>query len=162
MSTIILTGPVASGKNTISKILAQKKKRCAVIDVDAVRWMYIQPHKAPWDGDEGRSQQMLGVENACLLAKSFSKNNIDVVILDVITDETANIYKKNLERVKIVLLMPSYEKAHERFVQRAPAISEQEFKMIYGWQEALTVYDEKIENTDFSPEEAAGKINFLP
>ena len=55
--------------------------------------MYVQPHKAPWDGEEGKSQQILGVENACLLAKNFIKNKIDVVILDVITDETANLYK---------------------------------------------------------------------
>ena len=161
MSIIILTGPAASGKNTVSKILAQKREKCAVIDVDAVRWMYTQSHKAPWDGEEGKSQQILGVENTCLIANNFAKNNINVVILDVITDETANLYKKNLGQIKIVLLMPAYEKAHERFTQRPPTVSEQEFKMIYGWQEALTIYDEKIDNTMLSPEEVAEKINSL-
>ena len=148
MSIIILTGPVASGKNTISKILAEKKERSAVIDVDVVRWMYIHPHKAPWDGEEGKSQQVLGVENACLLAKSFAQNNIDVIILDVITDETANLYKNNLAEVKIVLLMPSYKKTYERFVQRPPTVSEKEFKMIYKSQGNLTIYDEKIDIFD--------------
>lgn len=159
--SIILTGPAASGKNTISKILAHKKEKCAVIDVDAVRWMYIHPHKAPWDGEEGKSQQILGVENACLLAKSFAKNNIDIVILDVITDETASLYKKNLGKVKIILLMPSYEEAHKRFKERPHTISEQEFKMIYEWEKNLTIYDEKIDNTALSPEEVAEKISSL-
>ena len=105
MSITILTGPAASGKNTISKILAKKKERCAVIDVDTVRQMYVQPHKAPWDGEEGKAQQRLGVENTCLLTKNYSQQNIDVVILDVLTDGTANLYKKNLGEVKIILLI---------------------------------------------------------
>ncbi|OHB17206.1 MAG: hypothetical protein A2749_02885 [Parcubacteria group bacterium RIFCSPHIGHO2_01_FULL_45_26] len=93
--------------------------------------MYVQPHKAPWDGEEGKSQQILGVENACLLAKNFIKNKIDVVILDVITDETANLYKKNLDDVKIILLMPSYEETQKRFKDRPHTISDEEFTMLY-------------------------------
>lgn len=161
MNIIILTGPAASGKNTIAKILARKIERCAVIDVDAIRQTYVHPHKAPWDGAEGKSQQMLGVENACLLAENFIKNNIAVVILDVITDETANLYKKNLGEVKIILLMPSYEEAKKRFKERPHTISDEEFKMLYQWEEDLTIYDEKIDNTELSAEETAEKINLL-
>ena len=161
MSIIILTGPAASGKNTISKILAQKKRECAIIDVDAVRQMYVQPHKAPWDGEEGKSQQILGVENACFLAKSFAKNDINVVILDVLTDETANLYKKNLGAVKIILLMPVFAEAQKRFKERPPTISDEEFKMIYQWEENLTVFDEKIDNTVLSTEDTACKISSM-
>ncbi len=161
MKIIILTGPAASGKNTISKILAQKKERCAVIDVDQIRWMYIQPHKAPWDGKEGESQQMFGVENACLLAKSFAKNNIDVIILDVLTNETASVYRKNLDGVKIILLMPAYEEAWKRFTGRPHTISDEEFRTVYQLEEKLTIFDEKIDNTNLSAEEAADKIALL-
>lgn len=159
MSITILTGPAASGKNTISKILAQKKERCAVIDVDTIRQMYVQPHKAPWDGEEGKAQQLLGVENTCLLAKNFVKNNIDVVILDVITDETANLYKKNLGEVKIILILPTFEEAQKRFNRRPPTITNEEFKMIYQWEENLTVFDQKIDNTALSAEETADKLS---
>ena|SRR3989344_990438 len=161
MSIIILTGPAASGKNTIAKILAQKREKCAVIDVDTVRQMYIQPHKAPWDGQEGKYQQILGVENACLLAKNFTKNKIDVLILDVVTDETANLYKKNLGEVKIILLMPSYEEAQKRFKDRPHTISDEEFTMLYKWEEDLTVFNEKIDNTALSAVETAEKVNLL-
>lgn len=161
MKITILTGPAASGKNTISKILARQKERCAIIDVDQVRWMYNHPHKAPWDGKEGEAQQMLGVENTCLLAKNFIGNNTDVVILDVLTDKTANVYKKNLGEVKIILLMPTYDEALKRFTTRLPTISNEEFKRVYQWEENLTIFDEKIDNTNLSAEETAAKIAFL-
>lgn len=73
MSVIILTGPPGAGKNTVAQIIAMGKNKCAVIDVDLVRWMILQPHKAPWEGNAGKNQQMLGVRNACLLAKNFLK-----------------------------------------------------------------------------------------
>lgn len=158
MSITILTGPAASGKNTISKILAQKKERCAIIDVDTIRQTYVQPHKAPWDGEEGEAQQLLGVENACLLAMNYSKQNVDVVILDVITDETANLYKKNLGEVKIILFLPTFTEAQKRFKKRPHTITDEEFKMIYRWEENLTIFDEKIDNTTLSAEETADKI----
>ncbi len=161
MSIIILTGPAASGKNTISKILAQKKERCAVIDVDTIRQMYVQPHKAPWDGEEGKVQQLLGVRNTCLLTKNYFQQNINVVILDVLTDETANLYKKNLSEVKIILLMPAFAEAQKRFRERPPTITDEEFKMIYRWEENLTVFDEKIDNTALSAEETADKISAM-
>lgn len=68
---LILTGPPAAGKNSTASIFAKELSRCAVIDVDVVRWMVVQPHKAPWDGDEGKAQQKLGVQNACALARNF-------------------------------------------------------------------------------------------
>jgi len=161
MSLTILTGPAASGKNTISKILAQKKEKCAVIDVDTIRQMYVQPHKAPWDGEEGRAQQLLGVENTCLLAKNYSQQNIDVVILDVLTDETASLYKKNLGEVRIILLMPVFAEAQKRFKERPSTITDEEFKMIYEWEEKLTVFDEKIDNTSLSAQETVDKISAI-
>jgi len=161
MSVLILTGPAASGKNTISQILAKKRQECAVIDVDLVRWMYRQPHKAPWEGEEGKIQQKLGVENAILLAKNFLKNNLDVIIIDVIVDETAKLYKVNLPEAKIVLLMPTYEEAHKRFTERPHTITNEEFDMVYKWQEQLTIYDEKIDNTNLTAEETAEALEKL-
>ena len=161
MRIILLTGPAASGKNTISHIAAKKKKRCAVIDVDKIREMLLQLHTAPWDGEEGKQQQKLGVENACLLAKNFLKNDCDVILLDVVDNETAELYKQYIPQIKIVLLLPSFKEAHRRFAERPHTISEEEFKMVYTWEEKLTVYDEKIDNSEISAEQMADKLNLI-
>lgn len=159
MSILILTGPAASGKNTVSEILSHKKERCAVIDVDVVRCMYRQPHKAPWEGEEGNNQQKLGVKNAILLAKNFAHNGTDVIILDVLTDETAKIYKEELPEAKIVLLMPTYDEAFKRYKNRPHTIKEGEFRLVYDWQKNLTIYDRIIDNTALSAEETAAKLD---
>jgi len=160
MSIIILTGPAAAGKNSVSNIIAQKLKRCAVIDVDTVRQMLVKPHKAPWGGKEGKRQQLLGVKNASMLAKNFYDYKTNVIILDVITNETAKLYKKYLGKVKIFLLMPSYDIAIKRFKERKTLISitEKEFKMLYRWEQDLTVFDKKIDNSTMSAEEVADRI----
>lgn len=93
MSTLLLTGPPGAGKNTVAEVLARKRKLCAVIDVDIVRCMVLQPQHAPWDGEEGRRQVALGVRNTCMLANSFRAEGCDVVILDVIDDETFALYQ---------------------------------------------------------------------
>ncbi len=158
MSILILTGPAASGKNTISNILAQKRARCAVIDVDMVRWMYRQPHKAPWDGEEGAAQQKFGIVNTCLLAKQFVSKDIDVVILDVVVNDTIGQYKELLPEAKIVLLMPSKAEVRKRFSERPHSISDEEFDLIYQWQEELQGFEAKIDNTNLSAEAAAEEL----
>lgn len=159
MAILILTGPSASGKNTISQILAQKREKCAVIDVDLVRWMYRRPHKAPWDGDGGMIQQKIGVENACLLAQNFIKNRLDVVILDVVVTETAALYRSLLPEAKIILLMPSHEETLKRFKSRPHSITDDEFELVYEWERQLTDFDKKIDNTDLTAEQTAALLN---
>lgn len=158
-SIIILTGPAAAGKNTISHLLAQKRTKGADIDVDLVRWMYRHPHKAPWEGEEGMAQLKFGAENSCLLAKNFAEHDIDVSICDVLTDETAQVYRRLLPKAKIILLMPTFEEAFRRFKNRTHTISDEEFKWVYELEQKLTIYDEKIDNTNLTAEEVAEKLN---
>ena len=161
MKILILTGPAGAGKNSIAQILAKKLEVCAVIDVDIVRWMLLQPHKAPWDGEEGRRQQILGVKNTCLLASNFVQNNSDVVILDVLSQETLQIYRKELDKfhLKIVLLLPTFEEIQKRNKMRPSRITEDEIALLYKSQEVLLGYDEKIDNTNLSAEDVAIRLN---
>lgn len=160
MSVIILTGPPGAGKNTIAQIIAKRRNQCAVIDVDLVRWMILQPHKAPWEGNEGKKQQMLGARNACLLAHNFFKEAYEVIILDVLTTDTVKLYKKQLQKnkVKIILLFPTYEEIIRRNIFRPPRLKENEVKMLYDQQKEFTEYDEIVDNTNLSPEETAQKV----
>lgn len=163
MSVIILTGPPGAGKNTVAQIIAKGRNKCVVIDVDLVRWMILQPHKAPWEGNAGKEQQTLGVQNACLLASNFLKEAYEVIILDVLTPDTAKLYKKQLQKnnVKIILLLPTYNEIVRRNTIRPPRLKENEVKMLYDQQKAFTGYDEIIDNTNLSSEETAQKVNTI-
>ena len=160
---LILTGPAACGKNTIAPFIAKEREKCSIINVDMIRQILVNPHKGPWEGEEGKKQQLLGVENACLLAKNFVNYGVDVIILDVLQDDTAHLYKKLLQDylVTIVLLLPSYEETKIRFEQRYHTITVVEFNLVYKWQEELTIYDKKIDNSNMPAKECAEKLNFL-
>ena len=153
-NVFILTGPPASGKNTIAMQLAPHLSRCAVIDVDLVRWMVIHPHKAPWDGEEGKRQQVLGVENTCLLTQSFLEANLSVLILDVLSSETAMLYKTRLaaSAPQIILLLPTFEEIIRRNRVRS-RLTNEEISMLYEQNRHFTLYDEKIDNTAVSAEQ---------
>lgn len=150
MKLIILSGPPAAGKNTIAAAYAKLRKKCAVIDVDAVRWMILQPHKAPWEGTSGKKQQLFGIQNTCMLAKSFLNQKYDLVILDVVSDQTAQIYRKELEKFdpKIILLLPTYKEIVRRNKLRPPWLNAKEIKRCYKEQELFHSYDLKIDNSD--------------
>jgi len=160
MRVIVLTGPPGAGKNTIAQIIAKRRSQCAVIDVDLVRWMVLQPHKAPWEGDAGKKQQMLGAQNTCLVANNFLKEGYEVIILDVLTTDTAKLYRKQLQKnnVKIILLLPTYEEILRRNIIRPPRLKADEVKTLYGQQKKFTEYDEIINNTNLSPEKMSERL----
>lgn len=154
---LILTSPAAAGKSSISNRLGEIVPNVAIIDVDQLRAMVRNLHLAPWEGKAGREQQILGVQNACLLAKSFAAQNLHVVMSDVLTNETAQIYREAFSDLDhaIVLLMPSLETSLKRNRERGQWISDQEVELLYGWQESLQTFDERISNDDLSIEEIA-------
>jgi hypothetical protein len=156
MSILILTGPPASGKNSVAPLIARQRERCAIIDVDQVRWMLVQPHAAPWEGEEGKRQCRFGVENACLLAARFAEDDCDVIVLDFLWDYTVGIYQQRLAQYspKIVQLMPSLTETLRRNHMRGwlPA---HEVEMLYVLMERFTDYDEKIDNTEMTVEKLA-------
>lgn len=163
MNILIITGPAGAGKNTIGYILAKRRRKCAVIDVDLVRWMLCQPNVAPWAGSEGIAQQKLSILNTSVLAANFAKEDCDVVILDVVTNDSAQIYKDHLFNfpLKTVLLLPTYEETQKRLNGRSSRISEDDEKMVYEWQKELKIYDLKIDNTTIPVEEVVKTLNQL-
>lgn len=160
MNLIILNGPTGTGKNTISSFVAKNRQHCAVIDFDVLRNMFANPHRAPWQGEEGHSQQILGVDHACSIAKSFLDHNFDVILLDVLSDETATLYKEKLHHYKphLVLLLPTFEEIIQRNLSRPPRLTHEELKMVYEQQTQLHIFDTKIDNSLLSAEEVANQI----
>jgi predicted kinase len=156
---LILTGPPAAGKNAVGRSLARHIQRCALIDVDQVRQMVVQGHVPPWAGAAGREQKLLGVANACLLAESFMDGGYEVVLLDVVDDETAALYRHRLAVGKLVIVMLLPDAAEiERRNSRRPVLSPTEVAMLDAQQRDFDGYDLKIDNTSLSPEQAADRL----
>lgn len=160
----LLTGPAASGKNTVAHLYATRFcERCAVIDGDVVRAMLRQPHAAPWEGDEGLRQHRLGARHVALLARSFAAQGYEVVALDVLWADLPQIYRAELAglTLKIVRLMPRWDVALARLHERPPSISDDEARWVYETQTALRDYDLSIDNSEQSAEATAAELGKL-
>ncbi len=154
----ILTGPSAAGKNTVGYTYARQfAQQCAVIDGDQVRWMYTQPHVAPWHGEEGLRQHQIGVRHGALLVRSFNGLGVEVVVLDVLWADLAAIYRSQLAGLpmRIVRLLPTLEECLRRHHLRPPSISDDELQWTYDHTAALTDYDLTLDTTNLSPEQVA-------
>ncbi len=157
---LILTGPPAAGKSTIGPLIAQQLEQCAVLDVDWLRRMVVQPHIAPWRGEAGLAQLRLGAQNACAMARNCAAAGFAVVILDVLTNETAHLYRTALADLgcQLVLLLPSLASALQRNRERGQFLTDAEVELLYGWQTALTDYDQRIDNTALAVESVVQQL----
>lgn len=128
---LVLTGPPAVGKSTTGRAVAQTRERGAFVDVDDVRQLVVVGGAAPWDGEEGRRQQRLGVRNACALAAAFLDAGIEVVVADVLTAETIGLCRELLPGCVVVHLQVPLEEARRRAATRPRWLTDQEFLMLH-------------------------------
>lgn len=82
------------------------------------------------------------------------EEDYDTIIIDVLTDETAAIYKQKLKKFKphIVLLLPTLDEIKRRSKLRKEWLTSEEIEMLYQWQELFTSYDTKIDFTSLNLE----------
>jgi predicted kinase len=131
-SPLVLTGGPAVGKSTIGNLLARRRARAAVVDVDDVRQLVVSGAAAPWDGSEGVAQQRMGVENACGLARTFHREGFEVVIADVLTPETLLLYRRLLPGCICVRLYVSPQEARHRAGTRKVYLTDAEFEILHA------------------------------
>ena len=157
---LLLCGPTAAGKNTVAAALTTRLKPCAVVDFDLVRAMFVNPHKTPWDGQEGLAQQHLGVQMVCDIAQRFETSGWHVIILDVPSASTLALYKTRLttSQLKVVQLLPSYDVLLKRFDERGPVLSHEQLEDVYREQSDLTGYDLRIDNSQLSADAVADVV----
>jgi predicted kinase len=128
---LILTGGPAVGKSSTARQLALSRPRAALVDVDDLRHLVVSGHAAPWEGTEGRRQQHLGVKNACALTQHFSEDGFEVVITDVITDDTIKLYRHLLPAAVVVHLQAPLPELRRRAAARAMHITSEEFENLH-------------------------------
>ena len=162
---LILTGPSGAGKNTIATIMARVAPRCAVVDFDQVRGMFAHPRRAPWQGDEGHSQQLLGAEIMVGIAGRFAAQGWSTVLLETLSDETAGLYRRGLSEAgtTIVRLLPAWSEVMRRFRERERRegrrrLTDEEIRLVYDGQVALREFDVSLDTTAASPEAAAAEL----
>jgi chloramphenicol 3-O-phosphotransferase len=182
MSVLILTAPSAAGKNAVASAVASLCHRLAVIDVDVVRYMVVQPHKIPGavTAELGYADELdwrVGVNSACRLAISFAESSFEVMVLDVLTHESMVQYRSGLRAFdpKVVLLLPSLDEVMKRHRERGPEpegsfmrgqglaaggwrLSAEDVVRLYRQQESLTGYDIRMDSSSLSPEEVAKQL----
>jgi len=155
---LLLTGGPAAGKSTLATALAAGRARSARVDVDDVRQLVVRGHAAPWEGSDGARQQLLGVRNACALARNFLTEDIDVVIADVVSDRTVAAYRAQLPELRIIWLDLEPDEARRRAGTRPMHLSWAEFQTLHEEHRALTSFDQRIDVTDLTVDEVVRRI----
>jgi len=160
MSVVVLTGGPGAGKSTVMLGVSARRVRCATIDVDDVRQMLRQPHVPPWAGPEGQRQHLLGVRNACALARNFCADGADVVIADVLTDDTARIYREELNGLDltIVRLIVDRGEAWRRAAQRHYSITDEEFGLLHDQQELFAEFDTELDTEELDLDSLVDRV----
>ena len=128
---LVLTGAPAVGKSVTARALAERRARCALVEVDDLRQLVLSGAVAPWDGIDGLRQQRLGAANACALARNFLSEDIEVVIADVLTPGTQAIYRHQLPSCRIVRLTVSWAEARRRAGTRQVWLTDDEFRLLH-------------------------------
>lgn len=128
---LVLTGGPAVGKTATSRHLANERPRCAVVDVDDIRHLIVSGAAAPWRGVEGDRQRRLGVTNACALARNFLDAGFEVIIADVLTPATVELYRSGLPGCVVVHLVVTRDEAARRASTRPMWLTDAEFDALH-------------------------------
>ena len=159
---LVLTGPPAVGKSTTARAVATARQRCAYVDVDDIRLLVVAGGAAPWDGDEGRRQQDLGVRNACALASGFVTADIEVVVADVLTRETLPLYRELLPGCVVVRLTVPLEEARRRAATRQVWLTDEEFGALHRADAAAHLAaDHTLDVRDLTPQQQSAVVDQL-
>lgn len=100
----IITGPAGVGKSTISKKIAESKKKSALIEGDDIYHQVIGGYAQAWK--EGNHLELFW--KVCLnTIKIYLDNGYDVIFNYIINPENVNIIKNELKKyhIKFIVLV---------------------------------------------------------
>ena len=100
----LITGPAGVGKSTVSKLLAESKNKCALVEGDDIYNFVKGGYVSPWK--EGNHMEVFW-KNSIALISNFLEDGYDVVFNYIINkDELENIRKCFCGvEIKFVLLL---------------------------------------------------------
>lgn len=122
-SILLVTGPPAAGKSTVTRLLAERLSRCALLDGDFVTRLvvsgYVWPLGEP--ADEAARQVALCNQNLCDLARNIADAGITPVIDWIVPDRAQfDVFSNALGGLGLrpVVLAPDPAVCVERNLQR--------------------------------------------
>ncbi len=152
---IFINGPINSGKSTVAKLLSEKLKRSALVEIDNlhsfIAWMEI---------DEAVP---INLENAVAVIKNFAKRGLDVIVPYPLSLKNYDYIMENIkgldERIYVFTLNP----------KKGKALSDTKERKLNDWEKNRIEYHYKIginapsfgkiiDNTDQTPEETVSAI----
>ncbi|MGN1012979.1 MAG: AAA family ATPase [Clostridia bacterium] len=95
---ILITGPAGVGKSTISRKIAENKKRSALIEGDDIYHQVIGGYVQAWK----KGNHLQTFWKVCISTiDTYLKDGYDVILNYIITPESLEIIKNSLEEYKI-------------------------------------------------------------
>ena len=118
----VITGPAGVGKSTVTKALAERLSKCAILEGDEI---YHQVYGATKPWVEGNHLPLMWKNMLCL-AENYLEDNIDVILNYIIYKDKLEFIKEKLSKYEIhfVCLMAERETVAERETARG-----EEFKV---------------------------------
>lgn len=152
---IFINGSINAGKSTVAKLLAEKIKNTAVVEVDSfhefVSWMPIA------------ESVLINLENAVLVIRNFYKRGFNVVVPYPLSKRNYEYLMEELkdiaEDISIFTLSPDLEEVLKNRGERELTEAEKErIKYHYATGINNPAFGKIINNTKQTPEETAGNI----
>jgi guanylate kinase len=117
----LITGPAGAGKSTVSRALAEKFEKSAVINADDLQKMIVKGRVKlyPWN-EEVKQQLFLRTQNACTLANNFLELGYNVIIDCIVGRTHLKQYQDFFynRKIKVFLLLPNMDALLDRFDKR--------------------------------------------
>jgi hypothetical protein len=158
MRPLVLSGGPAAGKTTCGRVLATERECGAYVDADDIRQLVVSGAATFWTGPEGERQNAVAVSSIGAIGRNLLAADFDLVVADVVTTNTIEVYRAELPRCFVVHLRISLDEAHRRAANRRVYLTDDEFNLLHALAASPPEVDLILDVTAMSLEEQLDAI----
>jgi len=158
---VLFGGPAGAGKSTLARAWCATRGQAAHLELDVIRGLIVSGLADPQEpGELQEAQYRLSVEATCALARALATGGCDVAIDDVFEPDAFERYwRPALDGLpwKLIIILPTLEKALARSRQRDKRVSEEHIQTQHArcaaWDEGI-----RIDTTGFDPDQSLALV----